>query len=132
MANESRTHVDSAEKVEAAITACRSRRGSCRVAFEGPLAKRPDADQLEKRINRDLRACGCSEGTLGMLCGLALGLTLSAAVGVSSTALWVLWPATTALAGLGLGKTLGLRAARKRLERTLNHLRSSRLPDIQN
>jgi hypothetical protein len=122
MATEAVTRVESIDELESAIAACRSRRSSCRLKLEGPLAQQPGAERHEKRLNRDLRACGCSEGTLGLISGLAAGLALCAAAGVTSTLLWVLCPTAMSIAGMGLGKYLGLRAAHRRLEKTLSEL----------
>ena len=91
------------------------------VSLQLPMSE-PRRSRLERRINRDLAACGCTEGTAaGLLYVVAVPFIIGGYV-PHSVGSW-LFAGAGFIGALMLGKGAGLMLARWRLRRSLKVLR---------
>lgn len=98
------------------------RRGGGKIELSQTF-QHPEREQLEKDINKNYYACGCSTSANYLIAGLVLG---ALSIGIDNAFLngeWIQWPITTILiatvGGAILGKLVGLSRANSKLKRTV-------------
>lgn len=110
------------------------KRGRGKIQFSDNF-QHPEREQLEKAINKNYYACGCSSSAKFLIVGLIIGLV---SVGVDSAFLeahWIKRPVATLLiltfGGAILGKLIGLARANNKLKRTVHTVQAFWRPIVE-
>lgn len=104
------------------------RAGDGRLRLAGEIADHPERERWEKELNRHYYACGCAEGSQGLLLGLLAGAGYAAwayAGGDWSAGRLILTALAIAVAASAVGKFAGLLRAQAKLRRTVKEIQSA-------
>ena len=114
------THPD--ELLSLSTLPLQRRRGSGRISIADERVERAQRERWEGQLNKLYFACGCPEGAMGMLVGLA-AWAVFAAVSTPSIGATIGLALAFALVGSGAGKLIGLVRANNALKRTVTEVR---------
>jgi hypothetical protein len=118
--------VDSGEALERATSARTLLRVFLpRIEIVSPSLSGEASRELQERVDKLVDACGCGEGSAGVLVSLGAYGTYAATIGASHGVLGFAWRALVVMfVGASVGKLYGLARARIELRGVLMELRS--------
>ena len=96
-----------------------------RIEIASPALSAEETRELQARVDKLVDACGCGEGSAGVLVSLGAYVTYAVTIGPSHGVLGFVWRALAVMfVGATVGKLYGLARARLELRGVLLELRS--------
>lgn len=104
------------------------------ILLGGSIAEHPQRKNWERDLNTSYHACGCHQGAVGLIIGLALAgawtvFSYYQGTGRIGTALWVVL--VGGITGAAFGKLAGLLRARGRLKHTIREIQGQWISDVR-